>query len=50
MAIQYKSNAIGASNSTTSFSIFPPTTAAGDILILEYVHRGTAAATFQLMI
>jgi len=45
MAIQYLRNALGATNSTTSFSITLPTTAAGDILILEYVHRGTPAAT-----
>jgi hypothetical protein len=45
MAIQYLRNALGATNSATSFSITLPTTAAGDILILEYVHRGTGTGT-----
>jgi hypothetical protein len=45
MAISYITNALGANNSTTSFSVTLPATQAGDILILEYVHRGTADAT-----
>jgi hypothetical protein len=40
MAISYVTNALGATNSTTSFSITLPTTAANDILILEFVSRG----------
>lgn len=45
MAISFVANALGASNSTTSFSITLPTTQAGDIIILEYTHRGTGDAT-----
>jgi hypothetical protein len=45
MAVSFVSNALGASNSTTSFSITLPTTAAGDILILEFTHRGTGDGT-----
>jgi hypothetical protein len=45
MAISYVTNALGATNSTTSFSITLPATQAGDILILEYVHRGSGDAT-----
>jgi len=45
MAITYIANALGANNSTTSFSITLPATQAGDILILEYVHRGLGDAT-----
>lgn len=45
MALQYLRNALGATNSTTSFSITLPTTAAGDILILEFAHRGTGNGT-----
>lgn len=45
MAIQYVANALGATNSTTSFSITLPTTAADDILILEFAHRGTGDGT-----
>jgi len=47
MAIEFLNSAIGASNSTTSFSITLPATAtqAGDIFILEFVHRGTGDGT-----
>jgi hypothetical protein len=40
MAISYISNALGATNSTTSFTITLPATQANDIIILEYTHRG----------
>jgi hypothetical protein len=45
MAVSFVSNALGATNSTTSFSVSLPTTAAGDILILEFTHRGTGDGT-----
>ena len=45
MAISFISNALGATNSTTSFSITLPATAAGDIIILEFAHRGTGNGT-----
>src|SRR3990167_3450170 len=45
MAIAFIANALGATNSTTSFSITLPTTAAGDILICEFSHRGTGNGT-----
>lgn len=45
MAISFVANALGAANSTTSFSITLPTTAAGDILILEFAHRGIGDGT-----
>lgn len=45
MAISFIANALGATNSTTSFSITLPTTAAGDIIILEFCHRGTGDGT-----
>ena len=45
MAISFISNALGATNSTTSFSITLPDTAAGDIIILEFTHRGTGDGT-----
>src|SRR3990167_7494001 len=45
MAIAFIDNALGATNSTTSFSITLPTTAAGDLLILEFAHRGTGNGT-----
>lgn len=45
MAVQFVTSALGATNSTTSFSITLPATQAGDIIILEYVHRGTGDAT-----
>jgi hypothetical protein len=45
VAIQYVTNALGPTNSTTSVSVTLPTTAAGDLLIFEYVHRGTGTGT-----
>ena len=45
MAISFIANALGATNSTTSFSITLPTTAANDILICEFAHRGTGNGT-----
>ena len=45
MAISFIANALGATNSTTSFSITLPTTAANDILICEFAHRGTPDGT-----
>jgi hypothetical protein len=45
MAISFITSALGGTTTTTSFSITLPATQAGDILILEYVHRGTADAT-----
>ena len=45
MAISFIANALGGTTTTTSFTITLPATAAGDILILEYTHRGTANVT-----
>lgn len=45
MAVSYIANAIVGGNPTTSLSITLPTTAANDILILEFVHRGTGNGT-----
>ena len=45
MAITFITNALGGAAATTTFSITLPATVAGDILILEYTHRGTADAT-----
>src|SRR3990167_21899 len=45
MAISFISNALGGTTTTTSFSIALPTTAADDILILEFAHRGTGNGT-----
>lgn len=45
MAITFEANALGATNSTTSFSITLPATQVDDIIILEYTHRGTGDAT-----
>lgn len=45
MAVTYITNALGPTNSTTSFSITLPATQAGDILILEFCHRGLAIGT-----
>ena len=45
MAITFVNPALGGTATTTSFTITLPTTAANDIIILEYVHRGTADAT-----
>lgn len=43
--IEYITNALGGTTTTTSFSITLPTTQAGDILILEFAHRGTGDGT-----
>jgi hypothetical protein len=43
--ISFVANALGGTTTTTSFSITLPTTRAGDIIILEYTHRGTTDAT-----
>jgi len=45
MAISFINFALGATNSTTSFSITIPATQANDILILEFTHRGTGNGT-----
>ena len=45
MAVSYINSALGGVATTTSFSITLPTTAADDVLTLEYVHRGTGAGT-----
>jgi hypothetical protein len=45
VAVSYIANALGANNATTAFSLTLPATQAGDILVLEYTHRGTADAT-----
>lgn len=43
--IGYIANALGGTADTTSFSITLPTTVAGDLLILEFVHRDTTDGT-----
>ena len=45
MAITFITNALGGTATTTSFSITLPATVAGDILILEFCHRGTGNGT-----
>ena len=45
MAVSFIANALGGTTTTTSFSITLPTTAAGDILICEFAHRGTGNGT-----
>lgn len=45
MAITFIANALGGTTTTTSFSITLPTTQAGDLLILEFAHRGTGDGT-----
>jgi len=46
MAITFVSTANGGTTSTTSFSItFPGDVQVGDLLILEFVHRGTGNGT-----
>lgn len=45
MAISFVNNALGGTTTTTSFSITLPATQLGDIIILEYTHRGTTDAT-----
>jgi hypothetical protein len=43
--VSYVNNALGGTATTTSFSITLPATAANDIIVLEYTHRGTGDAT-----
>jgi hypothetical protein len=45
VSVTFVSNALGGTTTTTSFSITLPTTQSGDIIILEYTHRGTTDAT-----
>jgi hypothetical protein len=45
VAVQYVTNALGGTADTTSFSITLPATSAGQLLILEYTHRGTGTGT-----
>jgi hypothetical protein len=45
VAISFVGNALGPTNSTTSFDITLPTTQSGDLLILEFCHRGTGQGT-----
>lgn len=45
MAISVAGTALAAGNPTTSFTITLPATQANDVIVLEYVHRGTADAT-----
>src|SRR3990167_8963928 len=45
MAISFIANALGGPTTTTSFSITLPATQAGDILPLEFAHRGTGNGT-----
>ena len=45
MAISFINNALGGTTTTTSFSITLPATAVGDIIILEFSHRGTGNGT-----
>ena len=45
MAVSFIANALGGTTTTTSFTITLPATAAGDIIILEFAHRGTGNGT-----
>src|SRR3990167_6869516 len=45
MAVSFITNALGGTTTTTSFSITLPATVAGDIIILEFCHRGTGDGT-----
>ena len=47
MALDYVTNALGGTTTTTSFSITLPATQADDILILEFTHRGTGDGTIS---
>jgi hypothetical protein len=44
-AIEFVNSALGGTSTTTSFSITLPATQSGDILILEFAHRGTGNGT-----
>lgn len=43
--ISFIANALGGTTTTTSFSITLPATATGDIILLEFCHRGTDNGT-----
>lgn len=43
--IGFIANALGGTTTTTSFSITLPATQAGDIMVLEFCHRGTGTGT-----
>jgi len=43
--ISFIANALGGTTDTTSFSITLPATQAGDLIILEFSHRGTGNGT-----
>jgi hypothetical protein len=43
--VSFIANALGGTTTTTSFSITLPATQAGDIIILEFAHRGTGNGT-----
>jgi len=43
--VSFVANALGGTTTTTSFSITLPATQAGDIIILEFAHRGTGNGT-----
>lgn len=43
--ISFIANALGGTTTTTSFSITLPATQAGDLIILEFAHRGTGDGT-----
>ncbi len=45
MALSFVNNALGSTSATTSFSLTLPATQEGDIILVEYCHRGTAEAT-----
>lgn len=45
MAVTYVANALGGTTTTTTFSITLPTTSSGDLIILEFAHRGTGDGT-----
>jgi hypothetical protein len=45
MAISFVANALGGTTTTTSFSITLPATQAGDLIVLEFSHRGTGNGT-----
>jgi len=45
VAISFIANALGGTTTTTSFSTTLPATQAGDIIVLEFAHRGTGNGT-----
>ncbi len=44
-AISFVNSALGGTTTTTSFSVTLPATAAGDLILLEFTHRGTGDGT-----